>query len=109
MDDRQGRACRKGADHHGDGDADEPVAEPASDIPNERGAPMRNENSMPRTIAAHRKAAGFSMIEMMIAMSVFLIIGGVAMSLFRQNTRLYTDQTNTVALNVTLRNALTQI
>jgi prepilin-type N-terminal cleavage/methylation domain-containing protein len=53
--------------------------------------------------------AGFSLIELMIAMSVFLVIGGTAMSLFRQNTVLYTDQQGTTALNVSLRNSLTQI
>jgi prepilin-type N-terminal cleavage/methylation domain-containing protein len=58
---------------------------------------------------ARMGSRGFSLVELMIAMSVFLVIGGVAMSLFRQNTMVYTDQTNTVALNVTLRNALTQI
>jgi prepilin-type N-terminal cleavage/methylation domain-containing protein len=62
-----------------------------------------------RTGQARTGSKGFSLVELMIAMSVFLVIGGVAMSLFRQNTMVYTDQTNTVALNVTLRNALTQI
>jgi prepilin-type N-terminal cleavage/methylation domain-containing protein len=56
-----------------------------------------------------RTSAGFSLIELMIAMTVFLIIGGAAMSLFRQNTNLFTDQQGTTALNVTLRNSLTQI
>jgi prepilin-type N-terminal cleavage/methylation domain-containing protein len=70
---------------------------------------MRSQQTMRMSCKQETKARGFSMIEMMIAMSVFMIIGGVAMSLFRQNTRLFTDQTNTVALNVTLRNALTQI
>jgi prepilin-type N-terminal cleavage/methylation domain-containing protein len=56
-----------------------------------------------------RKHAGFSLIELMIAMSVFLVIGGTAMTLFRQNTNLFTDQQGTTALNITMRNALTQI
>lgn len=56
-----------------------------------------------------RKQTGFSLLELMIAMTVFLIIGGTAMTLFRQNTNLYTDQQGTTALNVTLRNSLAQI
>ena len=58
---------------------------------------------------ASRKQTGFSLLELMIAMTVFLIIGGTAMTLFRQNTNLYTDQQGTTALNVTLRNSLAQI
>jgi prepilin-type N-terminal cleavage/methylation domain-containing protein len=56
-----------------------------------------------------RKNAGFSLLELMIAMTVFLVIGGAAMTLFRQNTDLFTDQQGTTALNITMRNALTQI
>jgi prepilin-type N-terminal cleavage/methylation domain-containing protein len=70
---------------------------------------MRSETSTRTSPNARLQNAGFSMIELMVAMSVFLVIGGVAMSLFRQNTWLYTDQQNTVGLNVSLRNSLTQI
>src|SRR5262249_51379750 len=55
------------------------------------------------------RAAGFSMIELMIAMGVFLVIGGAAVSLFRQHANLYVDQQGTTALNITLRNALTEM
>jgi prepilin-type N-terminal cleavage/methylation domain-containing protein len=56
-----------------------------------------------------RRSSGFSLLELMIAMAVFVIIGGAAMTLFRQNTNLFTDQQGTTALNINLRNALTQI
>jgi Tfp pilus assembly protein PilW len=49
------------------------------------------------------------MIELMVSMGVFLVIGGAAMSLFRQHANLFTDQQTTVGLNISLRNALAQI
>jgi hypothetical protein len=42
-------------------------------------------------------------------MSIFLIIGGAAMSLFSQHANLFTTQQGEVGLNMTLRNALQQI
>jgi len=68
----------------------------------------RNAHSGTRR-AARKVNYGFSMIELMIAMAVFMVVGGAAVSLFRQNTNLYVDQQNTTALNITMRNALTQI
>jgi prepilin-type N-terminal cleavage/methylation domain-containing protein len=60
--------------------------------------------------SAHRgKLAGFTLIELMIAMTVFLVIGGAAMSLFRNHVSQFTTQQNQVGLNTSLRNALTQM
>ena len=42
-------------------------------------------------------------------MTIFLIIGGAAMSLFSQHANLFTTQQGEVGLNMTLRNALQQI
>ena len=42
-------------------------------------------------------------------MSIFLIIGGAAMMLFKQHANLFTTQQGEVGLNMTLRNALQQI
>ena len=61
------------------------------------------------TLRRAKRSSGFSLLELMIAMAVFVIIGGAAMTLFRQNTNLFTDQQGTTALNINLRNALTQI
>ncbi len=54
-------------------------------------------------------SVGFTLIELMIAMTVFLVIGGAAMSLFRQHAALFNDQQYQIGLNVSLRNALSQI
>jgi prepilin-type N-terminal cleavage/methylation domain-containing protein len=54
-------------------------------------------------------AAGFSLIELMIAMTVFLVIAGATLSLFRQNTSTFNSQQNMAAMNISLRSALTQM
>jgi prepilin-type N-terminal cleavage/methylation domain-containing protein len=52
---------------------------------------------------------GFTLIELMIAMTVFLVIGAAAMSLFKQHASLFSDQQYQIGLNVSLRNALAQM
>ncbi len=54
-------------------------------------------------------SAGFTLIELMIAMTVFLVIGAAAMSLFKQHASLFNDQQYQIGLNVSLRNALSQM
>ncbi len=62
-----------------------------------------------RQTAGRKKPSGFTLIELMIAMAVFLVIGGAALSLFRSHASLFNDQQYQVALNVSLRNALSQM
>lgn len=52
------------------------------------------------------RSPGFTLIELMVATVVFLIIGGAAFTLFHRHARLFGDQQNQVALNVSMRNAL---
>jgi prepilin-type N-terminal cleavage/methylation domain-containing protein len=56
-----------------------------------------------------RGSSGFTLIELMIAMTVFLVIGAAAMSLFKQHAALFNDQQYQIGLNVSLRNALSQM
>jgi prepilin-type N-terminal cleavage/methylation domain-containing protein len=56
-----------------------------------------------------RKSSGFSLIELMIAVSIFVVIGGATMSLFKQHAQMFTSQQNQITLNISLRNALTQL
>lgn len=56
-----------------------------------------------------RGARGFSMIELLVAMGVFLVISSAAISLFRAHAPVYSKQLNQAALNTTLRNALAQL
>jgi prepilin-type N-terminal cleavage/methylation domain-containing protein len=63
-----------------------------------------------RIISRRRSdASGFTLIELMIAMTVFLVIGAAAMSLFKQHASLFNDQQYQIGLNVSLRNGLAQM
>jgi prepilin-type N-terminal cleavage/methylation domain-containing protein len=53
-----------------------------------------------------RRSFGFTLIELMVATTIFLIIGGAAFTLFHRHARLFGDQQSQVALNVSMRNAL---
>jgi len=52
---------------------------------------------------------GFSMIEMLIAMAVFLIVGSAAVRLFQTHVNVFTRQQNQSTLNFSLRNAVAQM
>jgi prepilin-type N-terminal cleavage/methylation domain-containing protein len=56
-----------------------------------------------------RGNSGFTLIELMVSIAVFLVIGGMAMSLFRVHASTFADQQNVVSLNMSMRNALTQM
>jgi prepilin-type N-terminal cleavage/methylation domain-containing protein len=66
-------------------------------------------NAAPKPASRVPRSAGFTLIELMIAMTVFLVIGAAAMSLFKQHAALFNDQQYQIGLNVTLRNALSQM
>lgn len=56
-----------------------------------------------------RAAEGFSIIELLVAMAVFLIVAAAAFSLFSQNTALATHQQTLSSVNIGLRNAISQM
>jgi prepilin-type N-terminal cleavage/methylation domain-containing protein len=72
-------------------------------------ADLHNANSKPMGSSRLRRSVGFTLIELMIAMTVFLVIGAAAMSLFKQHAALFNDQQYQIGLNVSLRNALSQM
>ncbi len=53
--------------------------------------------------------AGFSLVELLVALVVFLIVSGAAFSLYTRNQPLFTQEQNLAALNVGLRNAVAQL
>jgi prepilin-type N-terminal cleavage/methylation domain-containing protein len=53
--------------------------------------------------------AGFTMMELLVAVAIFLVIGGAAFSLFRQHAQLFTRQQNLTGLNISMRNAVAQM
>jgi prepilin-type N-terminal cleavage/methylation domain-containing protein len=52
---------------------------------------------------------GFSLLELLVAMTVFLLISSVSFTLFTRHQALLSQEQLTVGLNVGLRNALSQI
>jgi prepilin-type N-terminal cleavage/methylation domain-containing protein len=55
------------------------------------------------------RSAGFTLIEFLIAMLLFVIIGGATFSMFAKNAPYFNQQQNTAALNISLQNAVSQL
>ena len=56
-----------------------------------------------------KQKSGFSLLELMVAMAMFLVVGGAAVSLFHKHVPLFTQQQNQTAVNVAMRNAAAQM
>lgn len=56
-----------------------------------------------------RPTAGFTLVEMLIAMTMFLVIGGATLGMFAQHASLFGQQQGTAGLNIALQNAITQV
>ena len=68
-----------------------------------------NKKSQNHRSAGIRRFAGFTLIEFMAAMGIFMIVGGAAFMLFRQDVPLFNQQQNLAGLNISVQNAVTQI
>lgn len=55
------------------------------------------------------KQAGFSIIELLVALAVFAIVSAAALQLYSRHIQVYTQQQDLAALNLSLRNALTMM
>jgi prepilin-type N-terminal cleavage/methylation domain-containing protein len=60
-------------------------------------------------VKSRRASSGFSLIELMIAMAIFMIVGGAAVSLVRRHEVLFTSSQNQAGVNIALRNSVAQI
>lgn len=52
---------------------------------------------------------GFTLVEMLVGSALFLVIAAEVFAIFGRHTRMFQDQQNISGLNVSLRNAVTQI
>jgi prepilin-type N-terminal cleavage/methylation domain-containing protein len=52
---------------------------------------------------------GFSLVELLVAMAVFVVVGGAAFTLFMRQQPFTAQQQNQVALSIGVRNAMTQL
>jgi prepilin-type N-terminal cleavage/methylation domain-containing protein len=55
------------------------------------------------------RQSGFTLIELMVSLAVFLVVAGAAFSLFGAHAPLFSRQQNLAGLNITLRNIVTQM
>lgn len=69
---------------------------------------MKNRFKQERP-TSHPSAAGFSLVELLVAMAVFLIIGGAAVALVKKHVPIFTSQQNQTSLNLSMRNAVAQM
>lgn len=56
-----------------------------------------------------KQAAGFTLLELMVAMGIFLVVGGAAIALLRKHAPAFAATQNQAALNVTLRNSVARL
>ncbi len=52
---------------------------------------------------------GFSLVELLVAMAMFLVVSAAAFSLFNQHVKVATQQQNLSGVNIGLRNAMSQL
>jgi type II secretory pathway pseudopilin PulG len=57
----------------------------------------------------NRRDRGFSLVELLVAAGVFVVICGAALSLFAKHQPLFNQQQNLAALNIQIRNAVSQL
>src|SRR4029077_19386218 len=57
----------------------------------------------------NRRDRGFTLLEMLVALGIFLVISGAALALFAQHQPLFNKQQNMAALNIQIRNAVSQL
>jgi prepilin-type N-terminal cleavage/methylation domain-containing protein len=53
--------------------------------------------------------AGFSLVELLVAMAIFMIVGGAAIGLVRKHAPLFTTEEQQTGLNIAMRNAAAQM
>ena len=54
-------------------------------------------------------AAGFTLIEFLIAMAMFVVVGGAVLEMFAKQAPYFTRQQNLVGVNIAMQNAVSQM
>ena len=70
---------------------------------------QRQTNAMTTHRTSRKPAAGFSLVELMVAMGLFLVIGGAAIALVKKHVPIFTSQQNQTGLNIAMRNGVAQM
>lgn len=64
---------------------------------------------MMKTTSTNSGNGGFTMLELLIAMGIFLAVGGAALSLYSVHVPLFSHQQRQAGLNINMRNAVSQM
>ena len=70
---------------------------------------MKSRHTGKAIIARNASSAGFSLVELMVAMAIFLVVGGAAVELAKKHVPLFTEQQSQTGLNLAMRNGVAQM
>lgn len=70
---------------------------------------MKNRQRRTANISRSASSAGFSLVELMVAMAIFLVVGGAAVELAKKHVPLFTAQQSQTGLNLAMRNGVAQM
>src|SRR5690242_9442365 len=70
---------------------------------------MKNRHTGTVNISRRASSPGFSLVELMVAMAIFLVVGGAAVELAKKHVPLFTSQQSQTGLNLAMRNGVAQM
>jgi len=70
---------------------------------------MKSRQTGTANISRRASSPGFSLVELMVAMAIFLVVGGAAVELAKKHVPLFTSQQNQTGLNLAMRNGVAQM
>jgi prepilin-type N-terminal cleavage/methylation domain-containing protein len=70
---------------------------------------MKSRHTGRASISRSASSAGFSLVELMVAMAIFLVVGGAAVELAKKHVPLFTAQQSQTGLNLAMRNGVAQM
>lgn len=70
---------------------------------------MKSRQTGTANISRRASSPGFSLVELMVAMAIFLVVGGAAVELAKRHVPLFTAQQNQTGLNLAMRNGVAQM
>lgn len=70
---------------------------------------MKSRQTGTANISRRTSSPGFSLVELMVAMAIFLVVGGAAVELAKKHVPLFTSQQNQTGLNLAMRNGVAQM
>lgn len=70
---------------------------------------MKSRHTGRAIISRSASSAGFSLVELMVAMAIFLVVGGAAVELAKRHVPLFTAQQSQTGLNLAMRNGVAQM